>query len=56
MRENLAKLRKKYNQISREGQRSQQTEIREVKLPDMIPNKRNKELEEVKKEKLTMMM
>jgi len=51
MREYNANLRKKYNQISREEQRAQETEIKEVKLPDVTPIKISKRTRRGKKRK-----
>jgi len=51
MREYNANLRKKYNQISREEQRAQETEIKEVKLPDVTPIKISKRNRRGKKRK-----
>lgn len=51
MREYNANLRKKYNQISREEQRANETEIKEVELPDMTPIKISKRTRRGKKRK-----
>ena len=37
MREYNAKLKRKYNQMTREEERAKQTEIKEVEIPDMTP-------------------